>query len=118
MYNTNIKLTYNDPSNNENTDELYQKEFLEVFGLETYNDSEVSMRMHDLYLRHGAYFGNILEYVSVTQILPIKLTPKQCFPFLFSWEFFHLTHDVLSSGKDGKGKKLLKLYESFRKWEK
>ena len=118
MYNTQIKLTYHDPSNNENTDKLYQEEFLKVFGLETYDDSEVSKRMHELYLRQGEYFGHILEYVSLTQVLPIKLTPKQCFPFLFSWEFFHITHDVLCTNNNSKGKKLQKLYEAFRKWEK
>ena len=115
MYNTNIKLTYNDPSNNENTDDLYQKEFLQVFGLENYDDNEVSKRMHDIFLRHGEYFGHVLIYISKSHVLPINLTPKQCFPFLFSWEYFYLTHNCICAKKNDKNKCLGKLYDEIRK---
>ena len=97
MYNFNLILTYKDPSNNDSSDILYKKEFLDVFNLETYDEKIINEELDNLYYKQKSAFTEILKYISNNHKFPIELTPEQCFPFLFSWEYFYITHDCIKT---------------------
>lgn len=118
MYNRDLILTYKDPSNNENTNELYKKEFLAIFNLETYDEKEINKELDNLYYSQKSVFDVILKYISENHKFPIELTPAQCFPFLFSWEFLHITHECIKNkNMYKKNVYLVKLWDAVKKSE-
>ena len=116
MYNYELILTYKDPSNNDNSDELYKKEFLDVFNLETYDEKIINEELDNLYYLQKNVFDIILKYISENHKFPIELTPEQCFPFLFSWEYFHITHECIKThDMFKKSLYLVKLWDAIKK---
>ena len=118
MYNFDFILTYKDPSNNDNSEELYRKEFLNVFNLETYDEKIINNELDNLYYSQKSVFDVILKYFSENHKFPIELTPEQCFPFLFSWEYFYITHQCIKTNDMvKKSLYLVKLWEAIKKSE-
>jgi len=118
MYNYELILTYNDPSNNEKSDKLYKKEFLDAFNLETYDEKIINEELDNLYYSQKNVFDVILKYISENHKFPIELTPEQCFPFLFSWEYFHITHKCIKTHDMAKKSlHLVNLWDSIKKSE-
>jgi len=118
MYDFDLILTYKDPSNNDNSEEIYRKEFLNVFNLETYDEKIINKELDNLDYSQKTVFDVILKYFSENHKFPIELTPEQCFPFLFSWEYFNLTHEcVKTSNMSKKSLYLVKLWEAIKKSE-
>jgi len=118
MYNYNLVLTYKDPSNNDNSEELYRKEFLNVFNLETYDEKNINKELDNLYFKQKSIFSVILKYFSENHKFPIELTPRQCFPFLFSWEYFYIMHECIKTDNMGiKSLYLVKLWDAIKKSE-
>mgnify|MGYP001340223188 CR=1 FL=1 len=116
MYNTDFELTYKDISDNKISDDKYREEFLKFLDLEEYNDDEVSKKLHNVFVKQGFIFGKVLEYICKYNKLPFELSPKDCFPFLFSWEYFNFTFDVLKvKNIQNKHYKLLLLWEEIKK---
>jgi len=118
MYNYELILTYKDPSNNDNSDKLYKKEFLDVFNLETYDEKIINEELDNLYYSQKSVFDVILKYISENHKFPIELTPEQCFPFLFSWEYFHITHECIKTqDMYKKSLYLVKLWDAIKNSE-
>ena len=118
MYNFDLILTYKDPSNNDNSDELYRNEFLDVFNLESYDEKNINEELNNLYYKQQSIFSVILKYFSENHKFPIELTPEQCFPFLFSWEYFYITHQCIKTNDMvKKSLYLVKLWEAIKKSE-
>lgn len=92
MYNYSLKLTYRDVD----SDTTYRKELLEVFYIKEYN-AEINNSIDKLYAKHGEFFKDIVECIKKNDKLAIvrELDDKTCFMFLFSWEYFYETHEVL-----------------------
>ena len=97
MYNKDIVLTYKDISNSELSDTTYRKEFLEVLGLEEYDDKKVVDMINHIYKDQKEMFRVILKYISENNKFPIPLPPEECFPFLFSWEYFDTTYNIIKT---------------------
>jgi len=97
MYNYDLILTYKYPCNDISSNELYKSEFLKAFNLTEYDDKIISDTLNNIYFKQKILFKEILDYVSKNHNLKITLTPQECFPILFSWEFFYITHSCISS---------------------
>jgi|UniRef100_A0A6C0C0V1 hypothetical protein len=116
MYNTDFELTYRDISDNKLSDKTYREEFLKFLNLEEYNDDTVSEKLDEIFLLQGFTFTKVLIYISNYNKLPFELSPKDCFPFLFSWEYFSFTFDAIKAKAiENKHFNLLLLWEEIKK---
>jgi|TARA_B100000795_G_scaffold93235_2_gene68226 hypothetical protein len=94
MYNYLLELTYKDID----SDEVYRNELLDVFGLSEYND-EVNKNIDNLYTEHAEFFKDVIISIRKHNRLSMvrELDENTAFMFLFSWEYFYETHEVLKA---------------------
>lgn len=91
MYNYSINLSYR-----ESDDTRYRKELLACFYMEEYGD-ELINRIGKLYEEVKDYYKNIITAIKPKHPLsPFKsVEDTDCFMFLFAWEYFYETHQLL-----------------------
>jgi hypothetical protein len=76
-------------------DDMYRKEFLYVFGMDSYNSEQVCKVMDELYdyTKESENFMGL--YVVVREIYGNELTNEDMFAYLFSFDYFHRFHECI-----------------------
>lgn len=87
MYNFNLNCTYND-------DTEYQKKLLLSFGLENYDEEQMSKKMDELYdyLSKNEEFSHLFKDVAA---MYMSEKSEHGFAFLFSFTFFDKFYDLI-----------------------
>ena len=98
MYNYSIKLTYKDLESEEASDTQYRKELLAVFDMEEYTE-EILEKQDNLFEKINHHYSDIISLIRNNDRLALirNLTDKDCFMILFSWDYFNLNHNLISS---------------------
>lgn len=98
MYNYSIKLTYKDLESDEASDTQYRKELLAVFDMEEYTE-EILEKQDNLFEKINHHYSDIISLIRNNDRLALirNLTDKDCFMILFSWDYFNLNHNLISS---------------------
>lgn len=98
MYNYSIKLTYKDLESDEASDTQYRKELLAVFDMEEYTE-EILEKQDNLFEKINHHYSDIISLIRNNDRLSLirNLTDKDCFMILFSWDYFNLNHNLISS---------------------
>ena len=98
MYNYSIKLTYKDLESEEESDTQYRKELLAVFEMEEYT-AGILEKQDDLFEKISHHYSDIISLIRNNDRLALirNLTDKDCFMILFSWDYFNLNHNLISS---------------------
>ena len=108
MYNYSVNLTYR----NEN-DTIYRRELLSCLNMSEYDNDGVNKKIDLLYDIFKEHFNDMLSFIKnnhpYSGIIPFD--DKSCFMFLFAWEYFYETHQLLveihNKGKDIADKKTI-----------
>ena len=101
MYNYKLELTYR-----EKDDTQYRKELLLVFGLTEYTDKinqYIDALYKDIKEEVKPVINSLLENDPLTMFS--KLDENGCFMILFSWDYFHETHQLIRALLSKNGKK-------------
>lgn len=118
LYNFNTKVRYQHKRNDDDADDIYQKQFLEVYGMNEFNDDEWREKFNELY-------DNVIKSPLIEKIIEMKSRQLQIperegkrreflemgFIFLFSYDTFEQLHHVL---QDWYQNKLREDSQSFR----
>jgi len=90
MYNYSLKVTYPTGS-----DTQYRRELLEVFGLHAYTPA-LTEAIGKLYKRVAPHFTEHIQQLRQSSSLTVLCENNvECFTILFSWDYFHETHQYL-----------------------
>ena len=95
-YNTTFEITYINPENENIDDDLYQKEFLQAFNLDVYDDLIIDTIQTELFqlLKNNTRLLNICSKLASNAMCS---EPEYGFIFLFSYSYFYLTHKYICS---------------------
>jgi hypothetical protein len=109
MYNTKIVCTYNSPeifteyeNKSLNDDEkyfvrnvIYRQELLDIFGIEEYNETNLSNAIHNLYetIKKQYFLKKCITKIAGTYL---SIDEKMGFTMMFSYDYMYLTHLCIS----------------------
>jgi hypothetical protein len=97
MYNYSLKLKYRNESE---TDETFQKEFLDALNIKTFDYEIVKKSMNELYTIHKESFSNCIKLIQKNNKYPFTLSDIMAFQILFSRHNFFETHQILGKLKE------------------
>jgi len=97
MYNYSLKLKYRNESE---TDETFQKDFLDALNIKTFDYEIVKKSMNELYTIHKESFSNCIKLIQKNNKYPFTLSDIMAFQILFSWHNFFETHQILGKLKE------------------
>jgi hypothetical protein len=103
MYNTSILCTYTTIENPIESNEIYQTEFLKIFGLSSYNQKAVDRITNTLYkkMKPAPGLNEILQEIKNSQMgvfcniftdIDESAADEFAFVCLFSYDLFHVFH--------------------------
>ena len=97
MYNYSFITTYTNMSV-DLQDDQYRKDLLRAFSLQSYNHSIIITeqdKLFDTFKDHPQLRKILNSYSTNQKTIPIKISDKTAFMFLFSFENFHYLHKCL-----------------------
>ena len=97
MYNYSFITTYTNVSI-DLQDDQYRKDLLRAFSLQSYNHSIIITeqdKLFDTFKDHPQLRKILNSYSTNQKTIPIKISDKTAFMFLFSFENFHYLHKCL-----------------------
>ena len=97
MYNYSFRTTYTNVSI-DLQDDQYRKDLLRAFSLQSYNHSIIITeqdKLFDTFKDHPQLRKILNSYSTNQKTIPIKISDKTAFMFLFSFENFHYLHKCL-----------------------
>jgi hypothetical protein len=106
MYNYTLQITYKQPNQ---TDDIYRKELIQFFNMDTYNESVIYGQIPLLYQSVQQYYTSVITKLKSTVKVAMlcNLDNVSCFTLLFSWTYFYdhyyllvAIHNRLSSSTD------------------
>jgi hypothetical protein len=101
MYNTDFRCTYQHEDDDDLANDLYRSQFLQAFGLTTWEDSSVSRALEDVISLQdrGPVLEDRAKRLEVTNPMFGLLRPDDkdgiLFSLLFQFDLFWATHDYL-----------------------
>lgn len=95
-YNTEYKITYFEKDD----DTLYRKELLDVFYLkdiDSFDKLENTQNILFNKFKNNILFKQIIQHSKITlqKKIPLELNDNTIFCFLFSFDYFYLTHNII-----------------------
>ena len=91
MYNHSIILDYQ----NSKDDNIYRKQLLYVFQIDTINSGKLHKEMDEIYNKIKEYIDPLLDILKEKMPYPFDIKKEDYLAVLFSWEYFYLTHELI-----------------------
>jgi hypothetical protein len=94
MYNFNIKINYKNEEDDKKNIE-YQNQLLSAFNVNNQNISkinEIQCKLYEIYKENECLRDILIYFKNNQKIIPLELSLKTCFVFLFSYDFFEQFH--------------------------